>query len=300
MEYEHRWMHERGACDCEVRFPGIWQPRLIKRSSTMEDGSGTPTSTRATAGACTSAGSSAFLSQANQSSHLGQGDGLAVPMYVQTQVGDKVEVAVRLSSLYGAEWIKDHAKLHESGKCSCSVSFERYKPDYDQGDNDFPEPDHSQLQNQPWYPMNSRNPTAPAPVSPPYNPYVGTSSIAENSTNAFNQTPPGHVARWAGEAPQGSLLDEILGPVRPDASAYRGRPVDIQTVHFSNIGTPIAGNPIVCGALRARSLRLLSFTRQKEPLPDFLLAPVPKAFRMLEILSTALSILVILVLETHQ
>ena len=123
-EYEHRWMHERGACDCEVKFPGLQQPRLIKRSSIVE-------------GESAATGSSAFPTQTKQSSHPGQGESSTVPLYMEAQVGDSIEVAVRLPSVYGAEWTKDHAKVHESGKCKCPVSFERYKPldiDYDQGE----------------------------------------------------------------------------------------------------------------------------------------------------------------------
>lgn len=47
-----------------------------------------------------------------------------------------------------------------------------------------------------------------------------------------SRAPVGHVARWALNGPPGHLMDDILGPVRPDASTYGSRPVDIQTVHY--------------------------------------------------------------------
>jgi hypothetical protein len=62
-----------------------------------------------------------------------------------------------------------------------------------------------------------------------------------------NRTPVGHVARWAMDGAPGSLLDDILGPVRPDPSVYGGRPVDIQTMHYHTEGLPIAGHPIAYG-----------------------------------------------------
>ncbi|KAL1865514.1 hypothetical protein Daus18300_007159 [Diaporthe australafricana] len=31
-EWEHRWMHERGACGCEVQFPDLIRPRVVGRS----------------------------------------------------------------------------------------------------------------------------------------------------------------------------------------------------------------------------------------------------------------------------
>ncbi|KAI1812989.1 hypothetical protein GGS20DRAFT_555364 [Poronia punctata] len=48
IEHEHQWMHERGVCKCEVRFPALLGPRQIHRSSpcivngTTASGSGSP------------------------------------------------------------------------------------------------------------------------------------------------------------------------------------------------------------------------------------------------------------------
>jgi hypothetical protein len=51
------------------------------------------------------------------------------PFYeVHDENGGSIDVAVRLSSQYGAEWIQDHARVHEAGHCNCAVQFETYTP----------------------------------------------------------------------------------------------------------------------------------------------------------------------------
>lgn len=47
---------------------------------------------------------------------------------VEDEMGGGTAVAVRLPSLYGAEWIQDHAQIHEAGRCSCAVRFDTYQP----------------------------------------------------------------------------------------------------------------------------------------------------------------------------
>lgn len=49
-------------------------------------------------------------------------------------------------------------------------------------------------------------------------------------------------------------MDDILGPVRPDASIYGGHPVDIQTVHYPGNGLQIAGNQTICGPFEQTGL----------------------------------------------
>ncbi|KAI0523725.1 hypothetical protein F5B22DRAFT_633843 [Xylaria bambusicola] len=277
-EAEHRWMHERGACGCEVIFPGLQQPRLMKRPSIDDDENATGLTTKAAAGVGTSAGSPTFPAHTTQPNYQGPGKGVEMPLYKETAVGNNVEVAVRLGSLYGAEWTEDHAKLHKSGRCKCPVSFERYKPldtsdcqdeTYNLGR------DHSESLNQTWETqydlsssMDSHNPNAHAVVAPTYTAYAGTSSTNNNAANdsqyrpvynrlpsgpvtqypyGYSQTASGNFARWTAEGPQKSLLDEILGPTRPDASRHGERTWDAQTMHYPNVGTPIAGVPIACG-----------------------------------------------------
>ncbi|TGJ85907.1 hypothetical protein E0Z10_g2900 [Xylaria hypoxylon] len=283
-EYEHRWMHERGACDCEVKFPAMLQPRLIQRSSAVADENATGAASAATtkagtgAGAGTSAGYCAPFEQdmspktnyagnhpITKSNATGRnGQEATIPLYTEAQVGNNVEVAVRLPSLYGAEWTKDHGKLHNSGQCNCPVSFESYKPtsiDYYQDENDGPMLDYSDSQDQTWktgYNQSSskenRHPNPPMTAASSYGSDARTSSIDNNSVDGphylfgHEQVSTGHIARWTMEGPRGSLLDEILGPIRPDTSAYGGHPVDIQTMHYSTSGIPISGDPIVCSA----------------------------------------------------
>ncbi|KAI0397856.1 hypothetical protein F5Y17DRAFT_476562 [Xylariaceae sp. FL0594] len=204
-EYEHRFMHERGACQCEIQFPALLHPRLIHRSSidslanASSSGSGSGLSENNTVTTTSGSGTLSLYHGSNDPSHHVQhqygghdqqqghsvasvssngntgktkgkgrhrwkgkgrggkgkgkphqdithhhgpgptqyqqmavqetGAGTAdIPLFEERQVGEDVEVAVRLSSMYAAEWTKDHAKLHRSGTCKCPVSFEPYKP----------------------------------------------------------------------------------------------------------------------------------------------------------------------------
>jgi hypothetical protein len=114
-------------------------PHLIQRAWPVQDENDTGAATGA--GASTSAASFAPSTQQvpqtsnrdgnrqpTQSTFPNRGESSALPLFEEAQVGGNVAVAVRLSSLYGAEWTQDHAKLHESGQCKCPVSFEKYKP----------------------------------------------------------------------------------------------------------------------------------------------------------------------------
>ncbi|KAI1118986.1 hypothetical protein F5Y14DRAFT_438442 [Nemania sp. NC0429] len=225
-EYEHRWMHERGACGCDVKFPAMQGPRFVQRTSTTTGGyytetaPGVGTSTAGPAfygrGGVPSMGNTGRNSQPTQ-----YGGGTSLPLFQENYVDGHVEVSVRLPSLYAAEWTKDHAELHETGRCKCPVSFERYQPydvenDQDEGNGPTPDSTHHM----------------------------------RSSSGDDRAAPAGHVARWALNGPPGYLTDSILGPVRPDASTYGGRPVDIQTVHYpgTNNSLPVADNLVACGS----------------------------------------------------
>lgn len=141
-------MHERGACGCDVKFPAMQGPQLVQPTWRATDWR-EPGETSA-AGARASAAGSARprhhhhrhptaqqvpptpSSDGNgysaQSNFAGQGQGTAMPLYEEAQIGGNIAVSVRLSSLYAAEWTQDHAKLHESGQCKCPVRFEKYTP----------------------------------------------------------------------------------------------------------------------------------------------------------------------------
>ncbi|KAI2636133.1 hypothetical protein GGS21DRAFT_543045 [Xylaria nigripes] len=269
-ECEHRWMHERGACDCEVIFPALQQPRLIYRSAGENESinrtetgpadtsnlySG-PSRQEAPAVPTTSHSANQQFTQQTQR-------GNALPLFTEAQVGGNVEVAVRLTSLYAAEWTKDHAKLHQTGRCTCPVSFEKYQPlnvERYEGANDTAEMEHSRSSHQVHH--TSFEPTQPTAY---YNPTTSTAWQGTNYEKAetntmnpdvgaqnpygYNRTPVGHVARWAMDGPPGSLLDEILGPIGPDTARYQGHPVDVQTIHYQREGIPIAGNPIACDVM---------------------------------------------------
>ncbi|KAI0974323.1 hypothetical protein F4678DRAFT_486196 [Xylaria arbuscula] len=300
-EYEHRWMHERGVCDCEVKFPGLTEPRLIKRSSTAGDEKET---SPASNGAGPSAGDSVSAAanhhtgntQTTSSNTTGHSEGSSIPIYAEAKVGDNVEVAVRMTSLYGAEWTKDHAKLHESGKCKCPVSFERYKPlhvGYDQDETDSPGLDFSDSPEQirktghdlPSL-KDSHSYRAPTTTGTSFSSdartwSAGRSFAADDPFHPYGRDwiPDGQIARWASEGPQGpgSLLDQILGPVEPDASVYGGHPVDIQTMHYPKNGVPIAGNPIVCGTSQANALpSIVEYPQPKKTLAGFPIGAGPE------------------------
>ncbi|KAI1143318.1 hypothetical protein F5Y05DRAFT_149376 [Hypoxylon sp. FL0543] len=49
------------------------------------------------------------------------------PLFV---AGENGNIAVRMPSLYGAEWIQDHAERHRTGQCSCEIKFEKYPAVY--------------------------------------------------------------------------------------------------------------------------------------------------------------------------
>ncbi|KAK1834785.1 hypothetical protein QBC39DRAFT_431422 [Podospora conica] len=84
-EWEHRWLHERGVCPCDVVFPGLlYRPRVSSAS-------------------------------ANGPAPAGQ------PAYAITGAGG--DVAVRIPGLYAAEWVADHRALHARGGCKCPLDM---------------------------------------------------------------------------------------------------------------------------------------------------------------------------------
>ncbi|KAI0863746.1 hypothetical protein F4860DRAFT_511640 [Xylaria cubensis] len=264
-EYEHRWMHERGACGCPVRFPGALHPRIVQRSTTAVAGE----NDRSDAGA----GASGFFAGHQQAAQSGGRDkeGTAIPLYQEARVGERVEVAVRLPSLYAAEWTSDHAKLHESGECKCPVSFERYKP-LKTGNSEDGEDDSARVTYNLSFFDKAGIPLPPPAASTSRQTCAGPSNhgnnpFINNIRNPYEhgRVPPGHVARWAMEGPPGSLLDEILGPLNHNASVYGGRPADIQTVHYPNDSIPIAGHPIVRGPFASSKGQLASIVDFQQP-----------------------------------
>ncbi|KAI7782364.1 hypothetical protein LA080_013639 [Diaporthe eres] len=127
-EWEHRWMHERGACGCEVRFPDLIRPRVVSRSRPGQSIGRTGPTRNNTMGSKNNAASSVSLPKTERSNTAGC---KGVPAHYQersTKVGQhKLEVAVRIPSLYGAEWVDEHRQLHKDGSCKCAGDFSFYK-----------------------------------------------------------------------------------------------------------------------------------------------------------------------------
>ncbi|KAK3310689.1 uncharacterized protein B0T15DRAFT_547445 [Chaetomium strumarium] len=184
-EWEHRWLHERGVCGCDVIFPGLLTtPRVIGETGTVATGQGhsgavaadDPAKTgddkdTSALGANTVAaiaqgggqqqpqkqkpvssstpnartpvthrsgpprrpaasGSSSSQGDVNKTStKSAPGDQEIPPLFTEevTSSGEH-RVAVRLSSLYAAEWKADHRELHEAGTCGCPTTFGPFQP----------------------------------------------------------------------------------------------------------------------------------------------------------------------------
>ncbi|KAK0670390.1 hypothetical protein QBC41DRAFT_364064 [Cercophora samala] len=141
-ENEHRWLHEHGACGCEVVFQGLLNtPRAVGADGVGSGETG---------------GDSLVVAEGSvgsQSSDLGvevvvkkskgkerenvpsgtdttpQGGSSAPPLYRESVAEDgAARVQLRLKSLYAGEWREDHRVLHETGKCNCRASFGAFKP----------------------------------------------------------------------------------------------------------------------------------------------------------------------------
>lgn len=134
-EWEHRWMHERGACGCEVQFPDLIRPRVVSRSRPGQSVGRNGQMGSNTTGSRNPVASSISLPKTERSNMAGS---KGVPAHYQersTKAGQhKLEVAVRIPSLYGAEWLDEHRQLHKDGACKCAGDFSFYKG---------PEPDQS-------------------------------------------------------------------------------------------------------------------------------------------------------------
>jgi hypothetical protein len=98
-EYEHRFMHERGACGCSVEFPGLIRARRIGRHEAIDFEPCDPSQTTTD----------------------------IPPLFEETSYDGKMTVCVRQPSLFAAEWVADHRSRHESGECSCNADFRSYE-----------------------------------------------------------------------------------------------------------------------------------------------------------------------------
>ncbi|KAK3955971.1 hypothetical protein QBC32DRAFT_375038 [Pseudoneurospora amorphoporcata] len=131
-EWEHRWLHERGVCGCDVVFPGLLtRPRVIGNVSDSEEEDVTERGSVDTIGHYGFApGDTAEAEEAQQGQGRTGGSHHHIPpIFTETTVaGDQQRVAIRLPSLYAAEWLADHRALHDSGRCECPVQFAPFQP----------------------------------------------------------------------------------------------------------------------------------------------------------------------------
>ncbi|KAL2270233.1 hypothetical protein VTJ83DRAFT_2417 [Remersonia thermophila] len=139
-EWEHRWLHERGACGCDVIFPGLLnQPRVIGDTAASDaadspqpgsEVSEEPSKSPALAESKNSRASKLKAVDSKDASNGASSKKPAIPALFTEEVTEKGEhhVAVRLPGLYAAEWQADHAALHKSGQCSCAADAGPFKP----------------------------------------------------------------------------------------------------------------------------------------------------------------------------
>ena len=114
-EWEHRWLHDRGACGCDVVFPGAdYQPRAT--------GGPWPVS----------------YSTSGSSYHDQR---FIPPAYEEDMWHSQLHASARIPGQYAAEWVCDHRVLHRTGRCKCRASFGAAKATV--SENDFtPEESH--------------------------------------------------------------------------------------------------------------------------------------------------------------
>lgn len=121
-------MHERGVCGCEVKFPDLIRPRVVSRSRPGQTLGKTGHVGNNTHGSKNSGIPSISLPKTGSSNMAGN---KGVPAHYQersTKTGQhKLEVAVRIPSLYGAEWVDEHRQLHKDGSCKCAGDFSFYQ-----------------------------------------------------------------------------------------------------------------------------------------------------------------------------
>lgn len=244
-EQEHRWMHERGACGCPVKFPDMMQPRMIvgggRRGSygilspdgttcTVYGGGGsTPKATenhhyqhhggsskkgskrgggknwRRGGGGGNGGGGYNHHSYAQQASRAQQQKDEYPPMQ-EIREGNEFRYAVRLPSTYGIEWAWDHEKLHRDGKCFCNVRFDKYAPQY----NLPPNTQDSSVQ------QSSQN-TGAADGSQNHNATSSNNDFL--TTRPFGQSTAQPDSQWSAAQPSGAQSSSMQPWAQPFAQS---------------------------------------------------------------------------------
>ncbi|KAJ9142081.1 hypothetical protein NKR23_g7382 [Pleurostoma richardsiae] len=128
-ESEHRFMHERGACGCPVKFPEQIQPQVVGGGAGVPQTQEPQTRDTSFAGAQPNA-AIAPTTDAMTMAPLGGAAPAAPPLFQEATTGVNQGVAVRIPSLYAAEWINDHRLLHQWGRCQCPAYFGVYQPSF--------------------------------------------------------------------------------------------------------------------------------------------------------------------------
>ncbi|KAI6635559.1 hypothetical protein MCOR14_005706 [Pyricularia oryzae] len=192
-EWEHHFLHERGACGCDVIFPDLVRPRVIggeavfRYQAMMEQ---QEQQNKAVMDNAHSTRSNNNNAQAMVSYFLPptpppQDAQTAPPIFQEVPGPDgQLAIAVRLPSLYAAEWVDDHRKLHQRGECSCKADFTPYKPEWvvhDGGVHD------QQQQQQTRTQVEYATPIAPASMSPERRRAVSV-DIAQTIVATCNET----------------------------------------------------------------------------------------------------------------
>ena len=134
-ECEHRWLHIRGACGCEVSFPGIlYTPRAIGGETAPSGPSHPAASSRETDNASVSVAGTPIEAEPiniNKAASTTSESEARIPAIFSeaiTSSGDR-HIAIRLPGLYAAEWRDDHRAQHEAGHCTCPIDPAPYEPE---------------------------------------------------------------------------------------------------------------------------------------------------------------------------
>ncbi|KAL1868039.1 hypothetical protein VTK73DRAFT_3864 [Phialemonium thermophilum] len=125
LEYEHRFLHERGACDCDVIYP-IEETRPRLAGGGVVGGSGSPDSASLAAAVPQATGEVTDTGpQVRKKDRKGQSPLDYTPTLFKEMVGPdgKKRFAVKIPGLFAVEWRQEHRKMHEEGRCACNAMF---------------------------------------------------------------------------------------------------------------------------------------------------------------------------------
>lgn len=141
-EWELRWYHERGVCNCEIKLPDLeTRPHAIGVGADNDGRSEDEVSP----------GSSLAISAANPpeklnmhvgsqtKTELSRGDNKQLARiackYAEQNQGDQpIGTAVRPQDQYAVDWLQGHREMHALGRCGCAVDTKpMVKPNIESG-----------------------------------------------------------------------------------------------------------------------------------------------------------------------